>query len=192
VFNFAQGGIGMFMAYVDWELTVHRGLPQAVALPLCVLVIAPIIGIGLDRLIMRHVQGRPLVVQLMVTVGLMFAFIAVANTIWNQGESHSMPPLFANKGFNIGDVTLTWHRFITVVLAVLLAIGLRFLLFHTRLGIAMRAVVDNRDLAALEGARPAVLSSFAWALGCAVAALAGILIAPETADMSTTVLTLLI
>src|SRR4029077_6051266 len=65
-------------------------------------------------------------------------------------------------------------------------------LFHTRLGIAMRAVVDNRDLAALEGARPAVLSSFAWALGCAVAALAGILIAPETADMSTTVLTLLI
>src|SRR4029077_929695 len=65
-------------------------------------------------------------------------------------------------------------------------------LFHTRLGIAMRAVVDNRDLAALEGARPAVLSSFAWALGCAVAALAGILIAPETADMSTSVLTLLI
>src|SRR5207247_1182359 len=72
------------------------------------------------------------------------------------------------------------------------AFGLRFLLYHTRLGIAMRAVVDNRDLAALEGARPAVLSSFAWALGCALAALAGILIAPETADMSTSVLTLLI
>src|SRR5262249_47397366 len=71
-------------------------------------------------------------------------------------------------------------------------IGLRFLLFHTRLGIAMRAVVDNRDLAALGGARPAVLSSFAWALGCSLAALAGILFAPETADMSTQVLTLLV
>jgi branched-chain amino acid transport system permease protein len=192
VFNFAQGGIGMFMAYVDWELTVHRGIPQAIALPLCVFVIAPIIGIGLDRLIMRHVQGRPLVVQLMVTVGLMFAFIAAANSIWNQEESHSLPPLFGGHGFNIGDVTLTYHRFTVIVLALLIAVGLRILLFYTRLGIAMRAVVDNRDLAALGGARPALLSSFAWALGCSLAALAGILIAPETADMSTQVLTLLI
>src|SRR5258708_40295064 len=110
IFNFAQGGIGMFMAYVDWDLTTQRGVPQAIALPLCVVVIPPIIGIGLDRLIMRHVQGRPLVVQLMVTVGLMFAFIAAANSIWNQGNSHSMPALFENKGFHIGDVLLTWHR----------------------------------------------------------------------------------
>ncbi|MDQ1511470.1 MAG: branched-chain amino acid transport system permease protein livM, partial [Actinomycetota bacterium] len=81
---------------------------------------------------------------------------------------------------------------ITIMVAIALAIGLRVVLFRTRIGIAMRAVVDNRDLAALEGARSAVLSSFAWALGCSLAALAGILIAPETADMSTTTLTFLI
>ncbi|MDQ1384220.1 MAG: branched-chain amino acid transport system permease protein livM, partial [Actinomycetota bacterium] len=73
VFNFAQGAIGMFLAYVDWELTVAHGVPQAVALPLVVLVIAPLLGIGLDRAIMRHLQGKQLVVQLMVTVGLLFA-----------------------------------------------------------------------------------------------------------------------
>ena len=60
-----------------------------------------------------------------------------------------MPPLFAGQGFHIGDVLLTWHRFITIVVAVALAIGLRILLFRTRLGVAMRAVVDNRELAAL-------------------------------------------
>jgi len=87
---------------------------------------------------------------------------------------------------------VTWHRFITIMVAVGLAIGLRILLFRTRIGIAMRAVVDNRDLAALGGARSTVLSSFAWALGCSLAALAGILLAPETADMSTTTLTFLI
>ncbi|MCU1464968.1 MAG: branched-chain amino acid ABC-type transport system, permease component [Actinomycetia bacterium] len=192
VFNFAQGAIGMFLAYVDWELTVAHGLPQAVALPLVVLVIAPLLGIGLDRAIMRHLQGKQLVVQLMVTVGLLFAFVGLANMIWNQNNAHSMPQLFAGKGFHIGDVLLTWHRFITIMVAVALAIGLRILLVRTRIGIAMRAVVDNRDLAALEGARSSVLSSFAWALGCSVAALAGILIAPETADMSTTTLTFLI
>jgi branched-chain amino acid transport system permease protein len=192
VFNFAQGAIGMFLAYVDWELTVAHGVPQAVALPLVVLVIAPLLGIGLDRAIMRHLQGKQLVVQLMVTVGLLFAFVGLANMIWNQNNAHSMPQLFAGRGFHIGDVLLTWHRFITIMVAVALAIGLRILLVRTRIGIAMRAVVDNRELAALEGARSSVLSSFAWALGCSVAALAGILIAPETADMSTTTLTFLI
>jgi len=192
IFNFAQGAIGMFLAYVDWDLTVHHGLPQAFALPLVVLVIAPLLGIALDRSIMQHLQGKPLVVQLMVTVGLMFAFIGLANMIWNQNDAHSMPALFQGEGFKIGDVLLTWHRFITVAVAIGLAIGLRILLFRTRIGIAMRAVVDNRDLAALEGARSSVLSSFAWALGCSLAALAGILLAPETADMSTTTLTFLI
>jgi branched-chain amino acid transport system permease protein len=192
VFNFAQGAIGMFLAYVDWELTVDRGLPQLLVLPLVVLVIAPLLGIALDRVIMRHLQGKPLVVQLMVTVGLMFAFIGLANMIWNQQNAHSMPALFQGHGFHIGQVTLTWHRFITILVAVALAIGLRLLLFGTRIGIAMRAVVDNRDLAALGGARASVLSSVAWALGCSLAALAGILLAPETADMSTTTLTLLI
>jgi branched-chain amino acid transport system permease protein len=192
IFNFAQGAIGMFLAYVDWDLTVHHGLPQAFVLPLVVLVIAPLVGIALDRSIMRYLQGKPLVVQLMVTVGLMFAFIGLANMIWNQNDAHSMPALFQGHGVHIGDVLLTWHRFITVMVAVALAIGLRILLFKTRIGIAMRAVVDNRDLAALGGARSSVLSSFAWALGCSLAALAGILLAPETADMSTTTLTFLI
>ena len=115
------------------------------------LVLAPLLGIGLDRSIMRQLQGKPLVVQLMVTVGLMFAFIGLANMIWNQNDAHSMPALFAGHGFHIGDVLLTWHRFITIVVAVALAIGLRILLFRTRIGVAMRAVVDNRDLAALGG-----------------------------------------
>ena len=91
VFNFAQGAIGMFLAYVDWELTVDHGLPQFLVLPLVVLVVAPLLGIALDRSIMRHLQGKPLVVQLMVTVGLMFALIGLANMIWNQNDAHSMP-----------------------------------------------------------------------------------------------------
>ena len=54
----------MFLAYVDWELTVDHGIPQLIAVPLTVLVIAPLLGIGLDRAIMRHLQGKELVVQL--------------------------------------------------------------------------------------------------------------------------------
>ncbi len=185
VFNFAQGAIGMFMAYVDWELTVDHGLPQWFALPFVVLVVAPLFGIALDRGLMRHLQGQTLVVQLVVTIGLMFALIGLANMLWNQNDGHPMPALFGDHGFHIGDVLLTWHRAITIIVAILLAVGLRVLLFATRFGIAMRAVVDNRGLAGLNGARPALVSSLAWAIGCSLAALAGILLAPETPDMST-------
>src|SRR5262249_28500208 len=147
------------------ELSVNRGLPEWLALVLTVFVAAPALGIGLDRAIMRHLQGKPLVVQLMVTVGLLFAFIGLANMIWDQNVGHSVPALFNGRGFHIGDVVFTWHRLTTLIVAVLLAIGLRILLFRTRLGISMRAVVDNRGLAALAGARSEQLSSFSWALG---------------------------
>jgi branched-chain amino acid transport system permease protein len=195
VFNFAQGAIGMFFAYVYWQLvdgTTGWGWPTWLALPLVVLVLAPLAGIALDRVIMRQLQGQSLVVQLMVTVGIMFALIGLTGLIWDQQEAHSLPPLFNGRGFPIGDVVLTWHRFATILTAVALAIGLRILLFRTRLGIAMRAVVDNRGLAALSGARASLLSGFAWGLGCAVAALAGILLAPEVDMAAGGALTLLI
>src|SRR5439155_17832906 len=91
-----------------------------------------------------------------------------------------LPEFFADKhGIDIGDVVLTWHRFITIAVAVLIAIFLRILLYRSRTGVAMRAVVDNRELAGLHGVRPGRVSAFAWALGSAMAAIAGILLAPN-------------
>ncbi len=180
VFNFAQGAIGMFMAYVYWELRVHHHMPTILALVLVVFVAAPLLGIGLDRAIMRRLEGQALVVQLMVTVGLMLSFMGLAATIWDQNSVHAIPTFFGTGGFHIGQVILSWHRLTIIVVALVLAISLRFLLFGTRLGVAMRAVVDNRELAALAGARPDLVSGFSWALGCSVAAIAGILIAPDT------------
>jgi len=192
IFNFAQGAIGMFLAYIDWELAVNHGMPQAIAVPLTVLVIAPVIGIALDRAIMRYLQGKELVVQLLVTVGLMFAFIGLANMIWDQNQSHTLPQLFGQGGVDIAGVTLTWARLFTIGIAVGLAIGLRLLLFQTRLGVSMRAVVDNRGLASLSGARSEMVSSFSWALGCSLAALAGILLAPDSGMSTSGPLALLI
>ena len=69
---------------------------------------------------------------------------------------------------------------------------LRFVLYRTRLGVAMRAVVDNRDLAGLNGVRPGRVSAASWALGSAMAAIAGIFLAEELSTLSIEILTLLI
>ena len=192
VFNFAHASIGAFLAFLYWELRVNRGWPTLLALVVVLVVVAPLLGVVLDVLLMRRLRDAPLVVQLMVTVGLMLAFMGITTTIWKPITPRATPAFFAGSaGVHIGDVIATWHRIITVALAAAIALVLRAFLYRTRLGISMRAVVDNRNLAALTGARPNVVSSAAWALGCSTAGLAGILIAPET-GMVVETLTLII
>jgi branched-chain amino acid transport system permease protein len=181
IFNFAHGAIGCFLAFVYWELRVNRHWPAPFALVLVIFVMAPLLGAVLDVVLMRRLRNATLVVQLMVTVGLMLAFIGLTLTIWQPNTGRSLPHFFeGTRGVHVSGVVATWHRIITVGVALAIALLLRFLLYRTRLGIAMRAVVDNRPLAALTGARPGLVSSASWAVGTMTAAIAGILIAPET------------
>jgi branched-chain amino acid transport system permease protein len=184
IFNFAHAAIGCFLAFAYWQCSVGWGWPTLVSLVAVLGILAPLIGIGLDRLIMRRLKDASLVVQLMVTVGLMLSFMGVTLTMWKPTTARTLPkflPTFRGEtGLRIGDVTATWHRIITVLVAIGIALLLRWLLYRTRLGISMRAVVDSRSLAGLTGAKPSVVSGSSWALGCMTAGLAGILIAPET------------
>jgi branched-chain amino acid transport system permease protein len=181
IFNFAHGAIGAFLAFVYWELRVNRGWPTPIALVAVIFVIAPLLGIVLDKVLMQRLRNAALVVQLMVTVGLMLAFMGITLTIRKPTQGRALPHFYSDaEGLKIGDVTITVHRMITVGVALLIAFALRALLYRTRTGIAMRAVVDNRALAGLNGAKPSVISGASWALGCMTAAMAGILVAPET------------
>src|SRR3954452_11687341 len=68
IFNFAHGAIGMFLAFVYWELRVHRGWPTPLALVVTLLVIAPALGALLDILVMRPMQGTSVATRLVVTL----------------------------------------------------------------------------------------------------------------------------
>jgi len=192
IFNFAQGAMGMFLAFIYWELKVNAGIQTFVALVLTVLVAAPILGAVIERVFMRRLTTAPLVAQLVVTIALMLLLIGLAATIWDPNETRSIGTFFGSDGFNVGQTFVPWYRLITVVAGLLLALGIRLLLYRTRLGVAMRAVVDNRELAALNGARPGRTSQFSWALGTSMAALAGIFLAEELSTLSIETLTLLI
>jgi branched-chain amino acid transport system permease protein len=182
VFNFAQGAIGMLMAFVFWEFSVNQGISQLAALLLTVLIVAPLFGVLLEVVVMRRLVGASLVVQLVVTIGLMLFFMGLAPAIWHPTASisRSVDFFFGINGFRIGDTLVLWHRALAIGLAAVIAVGFGLFLHLTRIGVAMRAVVDNRDLAGLQGARPTGVSMLAWAMSTSLAALAGILLAPET------------
>ena len=194
VFNFAQGAIGMFLAFVYWEFRVDIGLPTIVGILLTVLVAAPLMGVLIERGIMRFLTDSPIVAQLVVTIGLMLGLMGLAASVWNPNSSTQrvIPTFFGTSGFNIGSTFMPYYRVITIATGIAIGLLLRFLLYHTRLGITMRAVVDNRDLTVLNGARPASATMTAWALGSSMAALAGIFLAEELAALDPSTLTLFI
>lgn len=178
IFNFSQGAIGVFASFTYWELHENRNLHTLISIPL-VLILCGVIGVLLDIVIMRKLKETTLVVQLMVTVAVMILLLSLAGDIWNQDQIRRVDFLFGNTGVRVFGVNILWHRIIVFCTAGAVAIGLRIFLRRTRLGIAMRSVVDSRELAGLTGARPNFISSSAWALGSILAGLGGILISPE-------------
>jgi branched-chain amino acid transport system permease protein len=130
-----------------------------------------------ERVLIRNLQGASLATTLVVTVGMLAALIGLAQTFWPP-ESRVVRGFFEPDDVKILGVNVTWHRIITVLIAVGVAVGLRVLLYRTRIGVAMRAVVDNRTLAGLNGAQAHRVSALSWAIGSSLAALGGILLAP--------------
>jgi branched-chain amino acid transport system permease protein len=192
VFNFAHGAAGMLAAFTYWQLTVGWGWPVPVALAAVLLVAAPLFGAAVERVIIRPVQGLGEAERLVVTVAMLSGFIAIAQWIWNPNLNRTLPPFFAGAAsVHIGPAKLTWQQIITMIVAVAVAVGLRVLLYNTRIGTQMRATVDDRALAGLTGADPDRANRFAWIFSTQLAAVGGILIAPEL-TLDATQLSLLI
>ncbi|MFV2174598.1 inner-membrane translocator [Actinomadura sp. LOL_016] len=180
IFNFAHGAAGMMAAFAYWQLTGGWGLPVPIALALVLLVLAPLFGLLVERVIMRPVQGVGEVERLVVTIALLTGLIALAQWIWDPNVARPLTPFFAEReAIQIGPATMTWHQLVTLVVAAAVAVGLYAFLYGSRTGVGMRATVDDPSLARLNGGDPVVAAKAAWVLGTMLAALGGILIAPS-------------
>ena len=178
VFNFAQGAMGMLAAFTLWQLWQDWGIPVWIALPLVVLVLAPLFGVLIERLLFRRTAGAPADQSLAVTLGLLLVLIGVANALWPPDEPRILPKFGGSGTVQVGSLTLSASQLLVVGTAIVVAIGLKLLFSRTRLGLAMRGVVDDPDLLAMNGLEPVRVQQLAWALGSSLAALAGVLLAP--------------
>jgi branched-chain amino acid transport system permease protein len=191
IFNFAHGAIGMVMAFTYWELRIHHGWPAPLALLTVLGILAPLTGALIERVLIRPLQGASIGVSLMATLGLLLILLFSGYAIWNPSIPRRLPGFFGQSDVSIFGVNVTYHELTVVLVAAAVAVLLRLFLYRTRIGIAMRAVVDDPELTALNAAEPNRVSQTSWALGAFLAALAGILIAPITTLQALT-LTLLV
>jgi branched-chain amino acid transport system permease protein len=191
IFNIAHGAIGMFMAFVYWQLSVGWHINTGLAFVLTVFVLAPLLGAVVERGVIQWMDPRNVATALAVTVGLTLLFFGLVNSYLWPPTSRVVPQFFGFNGFTFLGVKITWEEVITVGAAVAIAVGLRLFLYKTRTGIAMRGVVDNRNLIGLFGGRSTRLSTLSWSIGASLASVAGILVAPRL-QLQPLILTLLV
>ncbi|MCU1488166.1 MAG: livH 4 [Actinomycetia bacterium] len=190
VFNFAHGAVGMLAAFCYFELRVRHGVPTPIAVVLVVFLLAPAMGLVVERLL-RRFRGADFATTLVVTVALTVGLLGLAQQLFDPGEARNLPLLFGERRLELFSVPITYDRIAQVVVAAAVAFGLRFLLFRTPLGARMRAVVDDGELARLHGVRSTTVARLSWMIGFALAALGGILFAGGQ-NLNAIVLTLLV
>ncbi|MDT4911395.1 MAG: hypothetical protein QOC66_523 [Pseudonocardiales bacterium] len=180
VFNLAHGATSMVMAYMYWQLHVDSGLPAWLSVVLVLFVIAPLYGVLLERLVMRRVFDAPVSVMLVMTLGLFLFLIGIAQQIWPADTPRYVSQFFGYNSFPVLGAQMYYHYLITIIVSAVVAAGLYFLLNRSRIGTAMRAAVDNRELLELFGASANRVSMLSWAIGSSLAGLAGVLLVART------------
>ena len=177
VFNFAQGAMGMFMTFTYWQLAVAWHVPMVLSLLLVLFVIAPFGGLLVERIAIRPLYGASLGLSLVVTLGLLLGILGAADALWSTQVTRRLPDLLGTGAVHVFGAAVTYFELFVFAVSVLVAVAW-FVFNRTRVGLTMRAVVDDKELTARAGANPVRSAQLSWALGASLAALAGILIAP--------------
>lgn len=192
LFNFAHGATAYLCALAFYELHSGFGWPAVPTALLLVCVVAPALGWGLDRLMFRKLARVGETAQIVATIGLLVALPAAGLWVVELLERVGAPVQPAENQFGLPGVgpspAVSWqpldgvgvdsNQLITWIAAALVAAGLWVLMRHTRLGLQLRAAVDNRSLTELRGISADRLSSIAWMLSSGLAGLAGVLATP--------------
>lgn len=194
VFNLAHGAMAMLPAFVGYQLA--SGAPIEIAgvwnlsspvrvrpgwlAIILALAFGTLLGYLVDRLLLRPIRERPVLTQVIMTVGVLVLLVGIAVAVWGTFGA-SPPSFFPLRRVSLAGLSgLSIDNIATVVVTAAVTVALFFFFKFSTLGIAMRAAAENRESAVLMGIDPERLSAITWAGGGFLAALAGVLLTPET------------
>lgn len=175
VFNFAHGEFFMLGAFLAVSL-LGVGMPYVLALVLGVLG-AGVIGVLMERWIVRSVYRKLDVSVLIVTIGMGIIFRNVAQLIWGT-IPRSFPSAFDYGAVDLSGVRIDVEYLAIFAITCCFLVGFYFFLRKTDVGVSLRAIAQNRDVAALMGIRVWKNVSLTWFIATGLAAVAGVLMAP--------------
>ena len=178
VFNIAYGQFAVVGAFMAWTFL---GSPSAPRLPLPIALLltfiaAIIFGLLVERLLFRHMIGRPIFATFMLTLGLLALLHSLVMLVWGP-RTLALATTIPKGPINLGDIVLAKEYLWSFGLAVVVALALMLFFWRTKLGLAMRAAYDDQVAARCLGVSAKLNAQIAWVLCALIATAGGILIA---------------
>ena len=175
IVNFAQGEMAMFSTYLAWSMLNH-GVPYWAAF-FGTLVLAFVGGLLIERIIVRPVEGKPVLTLVIVCIGLLVIVNSLAGWIYSY-VIQPFPSPFPKAPIRIGRIVFGAHDLGVIGVTLVLLCILYAFFRYTPLGLAMRAAAQNPTSSRLCGIRVGWMLALGWGLAALVGAVAGMLIAP--------------
>ena len=173
--NFAHGDIIMVGAYICYCATNYLGLPPIVGV-LASMAVCTVLGIIIEGLAYKPLRGTPSLAVLITAIGVSYFLQNAAQLIWSSSPKSFTSVVSNIKPFHLfGSLTVTGEVLVTVAASVAIMLGLTWFTGKTRIGKSMRAVSEDRDAAQLMGINVNKTISITFAIGSALAAVAGVL-----------------
>jgi branched-chain amino acid transport system permease protein len=172
IVNLAHGAYFLLGGYVALSVIWGTG-SWALAVPAAALAVA-VVGLLMERIFLRQLGFDPLR-QVLLTVGFAFLFQQGALDIWGGDNMDITPPAVLTRSIVVGGLYLPAYRLFMIGLAAVIGVALWLALEKTRMGAAVRATVDDAQMASGVGIDTSRISMFVFALGAALAALGGVI-----------------
>jgi len=178
--SFAQGDLMMLGAFGGLAAMTMLGFPFWAAV-LAAIVAMAIFGVLLERIVIRPILGQPAFSIVMLTIGIAYVARGLITMIPNIGtETHTLPVPYKDQIWNVGALVLNVEQMGVIAATAVLCAGLFAMFKYSKLGMAMQASSQNQLAAYYMGIPVKTLNGLVWGLAAAVAAIAGLLLAPIT------------
>ncbi len=178
--SFAQGELMMLGAFLGLALMTALGFPFWLSV-LSAIAAMGAFGILLERIVIRPILGQPAFSIVMLTIGIGYVARGAITMIPNVGtDTHTLPVPYRNQLLEFGGVVFAIEQLAVIGVTAALCVVLYLMFGYSKLGIAMQAASQNQLAAYYMGIPVKRLNSLVWGMAAAVAAVAGLLLAPIT------------
>lgn len=173
VVNLAHGAFAMIGGYIASYAARDLGLAYGFAVILAVAGTI-LIAIPIERFLYRRIYGAPELTQVLMTIGITFCIIGIANYVFGPTLKTIPMPAELQQSVSLGFRTIAAHRLFAIVCGLAVAAALWFLIERTSFGVKLRAAVDNSAMAAALGVKTHVVYAISFAVAVGLAAFGGV------------------
>ena len=173
--NFAHGDVIMIGGYVSFCAMFYLGLPNIVAVLLAVIV-CTVLGVVIERLAYKPLRSAPSLAVLITAIGVSYFLQNSALLIWKAAARVYPPVVEGSMQLFGGKLTVSYVSLLTIAACVVIMIGLTTFVNKSKMGKAMRACSEDKGAAQLMGINVNRTISMTFAIGSALAAIAGVLL----------------